>query len=153
MIKDNLISILQIAPALIFAGFVIYVMVFPLRTLEYTDKQLGVGSSSFAPGESIPLNISYCKYTELTETVEGQLISQDTDRISKPMLTVNNEAVFQRNLQPGCHRINSKIWKVPSDTIEGHTYVAYFTVTYIPNAFRKITVHSTSAPFMVQGGK
>lgn len=153
MKKAYIVSTLQIAPAFIFAAFVGYVLIFPLRTLEYKDKELGVPFTTIAPDQPIPLKISYCKYTELTEKVEGQLVSQDGDRISKPMVTINNESVLQRNLVSGCHTINSKIWKVPADTLPGHRYVAFFTITYVPNAFRTITLHSTSAPFMVQGGE
>ncbi len=153
MKKAVVVSTLQIAPAFIFAAFVIYVFIFPLRTIEYTDKSLGVPSSAIAPGQVLPLKISYCKYANLSERIEGQLVSQDGDRLSKDIVTIDNKTNLQRNLQEGCHTISSNIWKVPSDTLPGHTYMVFFTITYTPNAFRTITVHSISAPFLVQGGK
>ncbi len=82
MKKAYIVSTLQIAPAFILAAFVIYVLVFPLRTLEYTDKSLGVLASTITPGEVLPLKISYCKYTGLVEHVNAQIVSQDSERVT-----------------------------------------------------------------------
>lgn len=146
MIIDRYLTLVVVA---VFILFVAYLLIFPLRTLEYTALPLTVTPTTVHPGDALSLGIAYCKYTSLGEQVAGQMVSQDKDRLSFPLQTVTGQTTIDRNLEEGCHTIVSKIWTVPKEAVCGHPYIGTFDITYTPNAFHTITRHSYTQAFTV----
>lgn len=133
---------LSLAGALLGLTFFGYVMLWPIPTLRYTDLPLPVLSKTLHPGDAIPLLVDYCKDLANPEHVVGQLVGTDSDRV---VLALGG---LDRNLEPGCHAIQTRIWHVPPDTQPG-SYRAYFTASYQLFNLRTIIITSYSEPFTI----
>jgi len=133
---------LSLVGALLGVAFFGYVMLWPIPTLHYNNLPLPVVTKTLHPGDPIPLLVDYCKSVANSEHVVGQIVGTDNDHVILAM------GGLDRNLDPGCHMIHTRIWHVPTDAQPG-SYRAYFTLSYQLFNLRTITVNSYSEPFTI----
>jgi hypothetical protein len=133
---------LSMTGALLACACAAYIFFWPIPTIRYNHLPLPVAAGPIRPGEALPLTVDYCKYVAMPERVVGQIVTDDADRVVLAM------GGLDRNLEPGCHVIKTRIWHVPADTQPGR-YRAEFTLTYLLFNIRTVTAHSYSQPFTV----
>jgi hypothetical protein len=134
-----LLSIMVLLTALVLIGYFIYSIVYPFRTVEYSNVPFKIlnANKQVRIGEEILFEVDYCRYTETPTEVSRSLV--DDVIYLLPSIIVNNPL--------GCYKSTTSVL-VPKAVAPG-TYVVLSTLSWRINAFRSITQQTTTEKFVV----
>lgn len=116
---------------------IIYWMLFPYKTLVFSDAQFPVQNKVIKQGGTLYYISNYCKYTDLSATLTRNF----TDGVvfSTPNETTNRES--------GCHTITVAV-AIPKELPAGN-YFLHNRYVYQVNPIREIVIEHDTERFVI----
>ncbi len=117
-----------------------YVLYWPVRTLEPRTQPYHVVIKTISPGNPILYEVDSCKYVNLPSLTTRELLSDANTRVNLPSSTTN--------VRPGCSKVLVSSTNVPMGTPPGR-YRLNITLSYQINSFRTEVVRVSTERFDV----
>jgi len=130
---------IAIIMAFILLLYVLVLLFYPFKTVEYKNQPFPIIGKEFRPGQVVPFTVNYCRYrTGYYYTIAGM-----SDGIVETLGTRSVISV------PGCHIMESHSWKIPLNTPPGD-YSLVFVSEFHIDTIRVIDIASKTQMFIVK---